>query len=259
LDTTDPSTDDLPAILLGKVTTVAGLITSVTELFNVIDLGNILGTSTTTVIETFGPDEAGIFIYNWDADPDDRTGGTSPLDIALSQPATTINYVLRGEGEAISLIKDVAWTAPTASTIRIADGFKPIIRTDTTPEIHERIIVSYNILSPPVYSPSILTVTDVFGPDEAGVSEKDWDTADLTTRTGGTDALFDLTLSQPPDVIYSVERGYGEAVTLVKDVSYSVPSPSVIRIEDGFRPIIDTSVSPNIKEKIIIKFKPALP
>lgn len=257
-DETDPSTDDLPAILLGKVTTVGGVITEIEELFNIINLGNILGTSSTTVIETFGPDEAGIFIYDWDADPDDRTGGTTPLDITLSQPATTINYVQRGEGEAVNLVKNVAWTAPTTSTIRIADGFKPIIRTDTSPEIHEKIIVSYNILNVPTYTPSILTVEDVFGPDEASVYEKDWD-SDPDTRTGGTDALFDLMLSQSPDVIYSVERGYGESINLISGVGYTIPSPGVIRIEDGFRPIIRTDVSPNIKEKIIIKFKPALP
>ncbi len=141
-DLTDPSTNETPAHLLASITTAAGAITDITNLYNVIyaPLSN-----NPEVEEIFGPTQSGTHLKDWDASVDDRTGGTVSdslvvdYDVDESKPIT----ILRGNREFVHLHigYGVNFTAPR--TFDIDDPIRPI---DNDADIREDVIIKYTPL-----------------------------------------------------------------------------------------------------------------
>lgn len=148
LDTTDPSTDDLPALLLGEITSAGGVITDVVEDFNII---YPTGSNNPVVTEIFGPtqtDTATTHLAEWDADTMLRTGGTVSASVEVNQDVdeTKPITILRGDGEDVTLAKDRAWTFTAPRTFNLVDGKRPINNTTDTPNIQEDLNISYTPL-----------------------------------------------------------------------------------------------------------------
>lgn len=143
-DLTDPSTDDTPAHILASITTAAGAITDITNLYRIIyPVGYFLP----EISEVFGFGYSGLHAKTWDADTDTRTGGTAADDIEVAadvneaQPIT----VKRGAGEDVILAPTKGYTFTPPRTFSIVDGKKPIYdATDTNRQ--EDITINYTPL-----------------------------------------------------------------------------------------------------------------
>lgn len=141
--TDDPSTDDLPAHLIGTIVTASGAITTITETFNIIHptLGN-----NPPVTEIFGPDATFDATHEkfWDASTDDRTGGTAGLfDLVVDEEVDEAKgyRLTRGDGANVELTEPLAFTFTAPSTFTIQDGKKPLY--DVGLGIGEYVIVTY--------------------------------------------------------------------------------------------------------------------
>lgn len=144
-DTTDPSTDDVPAHILATITTLAGAVTNVTEMFNIIYRP---ADTKSPLTETYGPLQSSPYQKVWDADNYLRTGGTvsASVDVQQNVDATKSITIQRGTGEDVTLAPVRAWTFTAPRTFNIVDGMRPVNNTTDTPNIQEDLIISYTPL-----------------------------------------------------------------------------------------------------------------